>query len=1828
MKVLLLAVLVGLAVARIPKSRSVSSSEEKLPYYQMHKNRDVKDKAFHPGKEYQYTYNGQILTGIPGSDKQHSGSRVQALVTVQFQTEQRVVLQLGSIRIAKANREIRYPRRTLPFRVFDEIELDQEHREKLHKPIHFTYTNGLVHDISFEQGEQPWSANIKRGVLNLLQVNLKEHHKLPTEPVEGRRNAIASSESASREVSSELGVNSQKWRFYRTIEKTMEGECETEYSISSKPWTHGDPTQAVLNVTKSIDFEKCNKRPQIKYNWRFNDYCPTCEPKYQEDEKFLKSSTVIRFNITGTSNKFMIEQAEAESQYTFVPMSEDANVINTYVVQKLEIVKTSQIHTQLPTSSQTVPSDSDMIYTVDWDMWKERFFMEGENTFLSKTPYSQIPDKVRIIAELLQKMVASMAEHVEQQAPQWFSRLVTVLRMATRQEFEQIHTTFYTNKHEHFTPEEHQKVREILVSAVALAGTKDSVSHLIKDIREKRIPEYQQSQALRQLMSVRVVSEQMIHELKTLCEELSHANTHYSTFYVKQSCWLTYGSFANALCTPNDDQLAIEQKVRPEKICPVSLKEQIVKTLFEQLERSERWEDQLVLIKAISNAGLDTSIFKLEKIIKQVNKRYPVFLRVEAILAMKNIRDQMPLKIQKVLVPVFTNIREHPEIRVTALYEILNTQPERPILEMITKMINTEPSRHVQSFAYSYMTSLANSTNPCFKNMTHDLKLALRFTKEISTGIQYSKLAHLPFHSLTQALGADLNLAHIMSNTSLIPFHSALSLDTNWLGSWQRHLLTVGFSSEGLEPMLYKLFGDEGLLSENTFEDFMEMRSHPRNTRMPYQDELRQLFSTLKINARKFQREPKAWFYAKFLGQEYGFTPLSKHFLSQFQPRELLSSLRTGYQVNINKATILHESSFKIPTSIGFPLVYRHKMPAVLSVKGKIHLDMQSERPQLVIDIKPSFAIQSTHSIEMWSPILNSGLKIRAQARAYVPLKAKAVVDMREKTFKLMVEPPKTPKEILVLETRPVTFTRVWPKTIQVWKEDEEKTIVGAEHNRVLAYERAYGKKYAGVELFVRSRIHMTPYSRLAGTPFFPFAGPNKVVVELRPTEKAPEEFEIKFDVLGSRQSEKMTMNMKDFWVTKSIESSESSSSSSSSESDSKTVSKSSESHEKRRWNKHREQSKSKEFSSEEFDYNKDKWMRASQLTVEVLARGGQHSNKKLASAVFGVKYTEDSRRYSKFFARLEQNPISESEKWVACLDAEAMYPKSLLVAESMDRKVVAKAELKWGQSCSSDKYVTLKVQAQPSRKQWDQNRNFEDPDCKYYQRKNLKSPVACYEKTLKYGRLNQYLFDLDYKNVPSSMRNVTDKLFRFLKYQYYWQTEVNSVAVNTPGKIFAKVTLDPESYQRINVTIKTPKQTAFLKSLPLPFKVRPLNYRRSIVSDLVSSMTENKYSGDGLAVCKVNDRKVRTFDGTKYHVPVSTCYSLLAKDCTEEQKFAVMMKKQSATSQEKKVKILTPQHKVIMYQTGQRIKVEVNDQVYDYERNEPIREHGHTVLRIFEEDQVIKVELVEAGVRVYFDGYSVNIKMSPIYMGRQCGLCGEYDSESTFDNEYYTPAGHVSRSVRRFYQEFMVKDQECQAPKSSEICKSDECSHSSSSSSESASNSKSTSSSSESSSSSSSSESKSKSRSKSVSKSGSQSSSQQSSSSSSSESSPRSRESNTRLRQPGQRRLSKSVSSESSEEQRYRKKGKRPAVMKTKVIEETGRTCFSTEKVAQCPHNTYPSQYEAVRDVEFQCLNNNDSRVSELLIQVRRGRTVDLGSHARKSFTQKERLPTACRYI
>uniref|UniRef100_A0A915JMC0 Vitellogenin domain-containing protein n=1 Tax=Romanomermis culicivorax TaxID=13658 RepID=A0A915JMC0_ROMCU len=118
--------------------------------------------------------------------------------------------------------------------------------------------------------------------------------------------------------------------FYRTLEETVEGQCETLYTVV-KPNMYKSQRQEVFNVTKTVNFEKCLKRPQIKYNFYFGTPCPTSHQEYQEDQKFLKSSSISQYQVIKTSKMHIVKNSHTESEYVFTPLNEEANTIVTYV---------------------------------------------------------------------------------------------------------------------------------------------------------------------------------------------------------------------------------------------------------------------------------------------------------------------------------------------------------------------------------------------------------------------------------------------------------------------------------------------------------------------------------------------------------------------------------------------------------------------------------------------------------------------------------------------------------------------------------------------------------------------------------------------------------------------------------------------------------------------------------------------------------------------------------------------------------------------------------------------------------------------------------------------------------------------------------------------------------------------------------------------------------------------------------------------------------------------------------------------------------------------------------------------------------------------------------------------------------------------------------------------------------------------------------------------------------------------------------------------------------------------------------------------------------
>jgi phage gp36-like protein len=1799
MKLAIIATLcVGLAVARWH-----SNEHDEQLYQKTKQQRNIQDTSFKSGREYQYLYNGQVLTGLPGSSSQHAGTRIQAVVVVQFQGQQQVALKLANVRFGKLNARVSNPRRTQPFSLFEEVPLQSELKQQLSKAVIFSYTNGLVHSVHFEDGEQPWSANIKRGILNMLQVNLKEHQRVETEEA-SLQNTIQ------KQTFQE--VQPGKSRYYRVVEKTLEGECETIYEVGRRPSASQEQTAPVLNVTKSIDFETCQKRPQIKYNWRFAMDCPTCDKKYQEDEKFLKSSSVFKYNITGTRDQFLIETVEVESQYVYAPMQESDSVVDSYVKQRLELAITQQIGHQIQISGRAIQSDSDMLFTLDWDVAREKFLMSGDQKFLQKSPFTQVTDKVAVVSELAKELIQATEDKIQQEAPTLFTRLIQALRLCSRAELEQIHQAVVEGQH--FSPEQQKRIQKFLLSANALAGTHDSITHMLQKIRQQKVSPLTANLAIRELANVRVVSEQIIHEMKTFVNEPVVQQSQ----LLKQASWLALGSLVNALCAPNEDQLAIESKVRSEQLCPSSLKEEIVKLMFQQLKAAQQWEDQLTLIKAISNSGLDIAIFELEKIILSREQQHPTFLRVEAINALQNLRDQMPRKIRKILMPIYMNPRERPEVRVTALYELLNTQPERPILEIIAKNLNNEPSRQVAAFAYGYMNQLANSTNPCFQNMTSDLKLALRFTKQVPTGIQYSRLLHLPMHSENLKMGVDVNIANVMSAMSLVPFHSAITLDSNFLGHWNRYLLTIGASSEGLEPLLYQLMGENGLFSEYSFEN-MSFKRHPRNTAFPYQSEIQQLFKQLKVQGRQFSTSPKAFAYLKFKGQEMGFIPVSAEKIQRLLQdnslslRDLEQKLRQGQEFSLSRATVLQESMFKIPTTLGLPLVFEHRVPLIAAVRGQIQLELKDnsyDRMVLNVDIKPTAAVQSTQSITIWSPVVNSGLKIRSQIRGQLPIKGQIQANTKQtpKQVKIVVQPPKTTKQLLVAETRPITFNMVWPKTASKWIESDEKTVQGEEHNRVNTIEKSLPCQLSGSTLKIQGRWHTTPVARLAGTPLSPFSGPNKLVIQLEPRQTVPEDIEIKLEAqLAQQISEKYVSGLKAFdQFQGSSSSSSSASSSQASQSASQETQKSrsgsksssqSRSSSQTRSNSQEQQSrvnhlkiarrnKNRDSSEESFEKQPRSPVRQNQLKITVNAKGTQKQI--VLNAIH--KYTTDMR-YNKLSWKLAS---SLEQQFEMCLNAEVVYPKTpFTVQEAAMKKVVGQAELKWGQTCQSDKHITLKVQAERSQaqKQYEESQQGQQfSDCRYYESKQLSSPVACYERVAQMAMLKKYTVDIEYNHLPTQVQNVTDKILRYLKYRYYWQADIASINVQNPSnKVQAKIYLDPESMQRVNVTIKTPKQNITVNDIPLPVKVVPISAKRTMASQILGSLTNNKYQDQ--AVCQVNDYRVRTFDGSRYSAPLSNCWSVLAKDCVENGRFVVMMKKSSKDSQHKQVKILTPRHKILLQQgSNSQIKVQINDQERQINSAEVVQEHGHEVAVIQRQGQYLKINLPEAGVRVYFDGYSCNIKVSPLYMHRQCGLCGHYDSETSFASEFMTPAFQPAKNMRSFMRDYTVQDSQCK-PVTSASFEKHSWERSSQASSEQSS-----------SKSSSSSESQSRSRSQEWSSSTSKSQSQ-----------------------------SRSKSVEYKKGKSYKTGQQLKPVLKTKTIERLGKTCFSVQQVPKCPKNAFPIKYQQQTvEVQYRCVHNSEPIMnrSSSRSASSSSESQELKTHLQKvptTFTVQERVPKTC---
>jgi hypothetical protein len=142
----------------------------------------------------------------------------------------------------------------------------------------------------------------------------------------------------------------------------------------------------------------------------------------------------------------------------------------------------------------------------------------------------------------------------------------------------------------------------------------------------------------------------------------------------------------------------------------------------------------------------------------------------------------------------------------------------------------------------------------------------------------------------------------------------------------------------------------------------------------------------------------------------------------------------------------------------------------------------------------------------------------------------------------------------------------------------------------------------------------------------------------------------------------------------------------------------------------------------------------------------------------------------------------------------------------------------------------------------------------------------------------------------------------------------------------------------------------------------------------------------------------VKSFDGKEYKIPMTTCYTVLAKDCGSHSspKFAVLAKKQSESNSALKIKMLVPKKEFELYQPrNEKMVIKMNG--VDLHEEEYEQNGIHKISETRRPTFVFHCSVT--GIELRFDGRTFMLSINDEYINRQCGVCGHYnlDHEDTF---------------------------------------------------------------------------------------------------------------------------------------------------------------------------------------------------------------------------------------
>ncbi|CAD5217142.1 unnamed protein product [Bursaphelenchus xylophilus] len=1538
---------------------------------------------YKPQHTYRYRFDTQISNALQGAEHQQSATRIRADVRSVVTSDRHIQVQLENVRFGELNGEHKLDR-LQPFERFQRQQLPEEVQKQLELPFECDFVDGVFERLVFHEQDSVWSKNIKRAAMNLFQANLKRTN------VQGLQ----------------MEKEEQSSNFFTVPEITLEGECDVTYTIQKPHQDSGD--NYIFNATKSVNFDRCQRNTDVFYGYSAStsqeQECHQCveslelnslqaieaaktsqcqrECQSARAEQDIHRSTVHRLELQGHPEKtYTLRRAQIVSQYlikAFNPAQENS-VAQAVVISELRFVSEEKDSQKLKIKASS--QEENLMASNEWDLLEKRFYMYGDEEFPEKKqqPFAKVTMKTHTAINALkhlQKQWSDKTLGYELDSTQQFQELVVALRHCSMEELKKIE-----EKVEQINGKD-ELIKTTFSDAMAVAGTRNSLKWLVEKIEKKQFNDAKSMHLLQNfVLNQHSPSDRQTDLLEKLAKKLQKEERSNG---LKQTAWLQFAASVGHICQDRPSQTT-KTLFRQQDLCPQSKKEQYKQTLYQLFEQAQTMYQKVLAIKCLGNAALQTTMPKLQQLLS--DKQQPTLIRIEAIDALRRLRTVMSQEIQNTLLPIFLNQREQPEIRMTAFSMLMHTRPQRALLDQITLPMIMERSQQVKSFVISTMEALAASPVSHERQLAAHLQSSLKMVKADS---QYwtrraSSAIRIPIYVAQSQQPEERDLlfrvASIVSPTNILPIHLCASLRAAFNGHPMDETMSLQFNQKNLEQW---------------YEKFITMIDNDDESEESFG---RKLSSSLYKGLGIKNRHQGAYWMSENgedetqRDQPYGMIVLRSNEIDQFilpieesslpemlrklikgekpnmtELMEMLRSLQAERKFSAHHAANYNEKKVKFATSSGLPLVVMWDNSMVGSFEGSFHLKTQEKSLRLRAHSSGIF----THSLktEVWSPVVVSGVESHRTLELSKPFDVELKQEKNAYTLTFRMPEDKEGLRIIGIHILPVTYTRQFSWTDKAYKAMRLQAV----HNYEYApMQREFNDEEGSLQY--EGHVHVIKDAKLLLNALY--STENNMHIYYRPGPEAVKKIVLRVEGKSFEKVEKMESKMDSFYTGESFDEYES---------------KSEKYYEDMGLDNDEKREKTLKNYLKKYT-PRDAFEHELKLSVKVFA--GEKS-REYTSRIGGQC---DSRMRHCNMELTSDKSLNGNTEWSMRSTAQLVLPEIVRADESVEEKqtrLLINFNTQWNTKSEEEQNLQIRFQAEPTRvARW----------LNEYSTKNAQQ-IARF--------LNKLDMICTYKMTQENQHRLQG-FYELLKAQYFWTLSLEQANNHKAHQVRATLIVDPINRQVANLTIRTPTEIARADSLVLPYKMSGLQLeRRPLNIKSVQHVARALTNAANLAECRADSRRIRTFDGVDYEAPFSSCWSVLAKDCSREQpRFAVLMKK---TDEKRAVKVVTVDNVIELIGEESKIIVKVNDKVVKDE--DELYNFGVEI--ISQKKMVVSVR----GITVTFNGRQANVQISGAYKNLQCGLCGHYDNEE--EEEFRMSDNRVAANLKQFHQSYTLKNEEC----------------------------------------------------------------------------------------------------------------------------------------------------------------------------------------------------------